>query len=622
MKMVDGNELITSSHMYFLCEALSNEVTHSHILFYSFLTWILSLQFPDEFNALCIELNVRGVAVDLNGLEKLIGDKEALKRAEINLAKQISKLADLVRTSIGICKEVALTAFSLDPTQERFDNLVELATKIEQASASLPSTSVAQAVKERSSAKEGLEDANSGLDSNDDNDFVEEDEISSQDNDMTYLKSDAASLGVSESLVEDLVSVVDSSRWRVLSWKRGWPALKTLCHQYLTDQGKSVVKELKFVQIDHSQYEDGPRMENGEYDCVEKGYENPVKRRRPYVKAKPKLLKKSSSIASKNSLKQSEQPKVSKKKELLGKTSSEKSLDLAQTMTTTVEAEVQPEQVEKPAEINKVCLPFGPVCAHVINLCNCFWQKSQATSSHASVDRAFRFDSDMPRVNWRFKTPVTPLFKPAQDKNPRPDAAHHFAPVLSTLNMEPKVILKRMIVKGVSFKKKTKIDTESVPTVEDYPKSSGETETDATPSSISECEMRSLEPTSPASLEIDNLSHTTSSTTRIRALRFRRPELDLLAGVDIEPRIYLERMTPKMEAFWRRKHQCIGGQLKTTVKDSPQSSSGTGTDSTPLTSMSCAEKDIEMEDDQPDGRIQNKVLLQRRSSSSRELSLI
>ena len=117
MKMVDGNELITSSHMYFLCEALSNEVTHSHILFYSFLTWILSLQFPDEFNALCIELNVRGVAVDLNGLEKLIGDKEALKRAEINLAKQISKLTDLVCTSIGICKEVALTAFSLDPTQ-------------------------------------------------------------------------------------------------------------------------------------------------------------------------------------------------------------------------------------------------------------------------------------------------------------------------------------------------------------------------------------------------------------------------------------------------------------------------------------------------------------------------
>ena len=40
MKMVDGNELITSSHMYFLCEALSNEVTHSHILFASFLTCI------------------------------------------------------------------------------------------------------------------------------------------------------------------------------------------------------------------------------------------------------------------------------------------------------------------------------------------------------------------------------------------------------------------------------------------------------------------------------------------------------------------------------------------------------------------------------------------------------
>lgn len=44
MKMVEGNEFITSSHMYLLSETLSKEVnfSHSHILFDSFLTCILS----------------------------------------------------------------------------------------------------------------------------------------------------------------------------------------------------------------------------------------------------------------------------------------------------------------------------------------------------------------------------------------------------------------------------------------------------------------------------------------------------------------------------------------------------------------------------------------------------
>lgn len=111
-KLVDNNDKITSAHMYVLCDALAK-------------------QFGDELKPFCIELSVRALAIDLNDLEKqkLNAAEEAVKVAEIGLAKAFSSLAELVSQDLRICREVALTAFSLHPTQERLDKLTELAAR-------------------------------------------------------------------------------------------------------------------------------------------------------------------------------------------------------------------------------------------------------------------------------------------------------------------------------------------------------------------------------------------------------------------------------------------------------------------------------------------------------------
>ena len=267
---------------------------------------------------MCIELFVRGVAIDLNGLERVNADKDALKRAEISLAEQVSNLAELVCASNRICKEVALAAFSLHPTPERFDKLVKLATKVNRVSASLLSPDaviddVASGSGQSSNAKEGLEDADSGFDSGAATNEEIADPIISDDDTLMYSKLDADNLGVSESMVVDLGTVVGSCQWRVFSWQRGWPALKSLCQEYLADPGKmrSVVEVLKFLKLDKKHYKKGPTAENDLVECIEKGYDKTVKRRRKYVRANPKRLKKR--IASKKSRKP-RQGKVSKKK--------------------------------------------------------------------------------------------------------------------------------------------------------------------------------------------------------------------------------------------------------------------------------------------------------------------
>ncbi len=334
------------------------------------------------------------MAVDLNDLEsrKLKADRNAVKSAEISLATEFSKLAELVRANVRICKEVALTAFSLHPTPDRFDKLVELAAlpleqaiKTEPASActmgelSLPSPSVANqapfSVKEHSrgavvgepppgggdgasgsgsgqngcssltlaSVKEALEDADSGVDLSDITNGVGEQEVASPstlslEDETAYSSSAAVSLGVSEAVIQDLINVVSSCRWDVLTWKKGWQALESLCRRDMADQEtmRSVTKELVYLNIDYSQFKDRPRPERDEFWGIEKGYENCIEplyedvgeRSRPRVKSEPKrqkpkhLSRQASGSSSPYSVEQSERKKVLKKKSLLRKVAS------------------------------------------------------------------------------------------------------------------------------------------------------------------------------------------------------------------------------------------------------------------------------------------------------------
>ena len=77
---------------------------------------------------LCVHLGIRALAIDHRELEnlKLNSKKDEVKIAEMKLAAEFSKLADLVGANVRICKELVLSALCLHPSKERFDKLVEL----------------------------------------------------------------------------------------------------------------------------------------------------------------------------------------------------------------------------------------------------------------------------------------------------------------------------------------------------------------------------------------------------------------------------------------------------------------------------------------------------------------
>lgn len=254
------------------------------------------IQFHDDFKSFGIELYVKAVAADLNILEsqKLNQDRDGIRIAEIGLAVAFSKLAEFLQANLRICREIALTAFSLHPTKERFHKLVELVCE-----------QVAKEKSEFAGPEERLneiEDQKLEIPSN-----LLQDEKTR----LPYSDSDASALGLSEAIIRDLASIVHSVRWDVLSWKNGWKELEPLCRRYMVDQEnmRSVTKELLFLKVDYNQFKDMPRLERGEHWGIEKGYEKclePTARSRKHshckVKRKPQLGAKIGVLARKKSL--------------------------------------------------------------------------------------------------------------------------------------------------------------------------------------------------------------------------------------------------------------------------------------------------------------------------------
>ena len=262
-------------------------------------------------------------------------DKVAIKSAEISLATQFSKLADLVRADVQICKEVALTAFSLHPTKERFEKLVELAVLPLKTAPTSASGAVVEG--EIGSGKVG----------------------SSVEEDAKQETTTSASLGVPESVIEDIVTVVGNCRWDVLTWRKGWAHLEPLCQRYMAEQDKmtSVTKELNFLEIDYSRFKDIPRPERGQFWGIEKGfekcldpqYDETAEKNPPPVKAKRQ--KKSSAAESPSSV--DKPKKLSKKKSPAPKTPSVSARKKI--------PKVDPEGVKRSSRIQnrKVCFSFS-----------------------------------------------------------------------------------------------------------------------------------------------------------------------------------------------------------------------------------------------------------------------
>lgn len=87
---------------------------------------------------------------------------------------------------------------------------------------------------------------------------------------------DAEELGMTKELCDDLAVVLSSPRWQVLSWILDWNELSKICGQYLkdADSAKNMTKELKYLNIDYSQFRNMPSAEITEFTGIEKGYEH------------------------------------------------------------------------------------------------------------------------------------------------------------------------------------------------------------------------------------------------------------------------------------------------------------------------------------------------------------
>ncbi|XP_042879098.1 mucin-17-like isoform X2 [Penaeus japonicus] len=87
---------------------------------------------------------------------------------------------------------------------------------------------------------------------------------------------DCDKLGLSKELCDDLAVVLSSPRWQVLSWMLPWRELSVICQGYLndSDSAKNMTKELKYLNIDYSQFRNMPSAEITEYTGIEKGYEH------------------------------------------------------------------------------------------------------------------------------------------------------------------------------------------------------------------------------------------------------------------------------------------------------------------------------------------------------------
>ena len=196
--------------------------------------------------------------------------------AEAELAQHFSSLALLVKENASIYREVTLTAFSLQPTLERFNILTELAAQIAPNSTNQlrllnnKSTAVSKVdmtLKNVAGEISFVDEGDSGVELSDAGSPL-----------LTENQEAAKKLRVSESVINDIAVVVHSQRWQVLCWKNGWEQLGPLCQRYVSerDSMRSVIKQLNFLRVDHSLFKDIPRPVEDEFWGIEKGYETCV----------------------------------------------------------------------------------------------------------------------------------------------------------------------------------------------------------------------------------------------------------------------------------------------------------------------------------------------------------
>lgn len=180
------------------------------------------------------------------------------------------QLADVLNDHINVCRECVLTSFSLQPTKDCLKKVEEIARKC--------GYEVLDTGQWKCKMHPPItEEDELALQCKDCGDFMAQLQLRQALNTNTAFSEalTADRLGLSPELCDDLVVVVCSPRYQLLSWLQRWKDLHRLCIMYLEDpeRTKNVVTELKFLDIDYSIFMNIKREPESEGELI---YDNVI----------------------------------------------------------------------------------------------------------------------------------------------------------------------------------------------------------------------------------------------------------------------------------------------------------------------------------------------------------
>ncbi|KAL1493032.1 hypothetical protein ABEB36_011174 [Hypothenemus hampei] len=220
-----------------------------------------------------IEMYIRALTTDMNELERLkhVKEEEKVKLTTARLARSFSNLAELLNNHVKVARECILTAFSLEPTKDRLDQIVEFAKQ-----SGFPVLDTGQQWKCRLHPPILSTDELAWI-CPDCGEWMCKPHLTASLQMNTPLQEalQESVLGISEALCDDLVVCVSNPRYQILNWLLSWEDLYRLCILYLNDpeKTKNFVTELKFVDVDYAMFDHIKREPVDEFSGIEKGYE-------------------------------------------------------------------------------------------------------------------------------------------------------------------------------------------------------------------------------------------------------------------------------------------------------------------------------------------------------------
>ncbi|KAL1455570.1 hypothetical protein WDU94_009655 [Cyamophila willieti] len=242
---------------------MSNSSAHLFILIEEIMKKSADIDLP-----FCIDLFTRATTISINEFSSTKISKEEKKKLSQTLCVRFLRLAELFNSCRGIKKECLLTAFTLYPTQELLKEIVDLLP---------PQVRIKQEVL----SDEEMEQVPSSMDcgNNDGSDDIIFVKSIKQHSDtelsvVDIICREGEQVDLSKIQCEDLYILLLGPRQSTLSWSMDRKEFHDACLDFMKNfETQYEEKELTYLKVDYSKFDNLPRPEIDEYCGIEKGYE-------------------------------------------------------------------------------------------------------------------------------------------------------------------------------------------------------------------------------------------------------------------------------------------------------------------------------------------------------------